>query len=212
MSTSIPPRGRLHDKVAIVTGSSSGMGRAIATLFSNEGARIVCVDIRPEARPEVPAEAAIPTHELLQKQGKQAIFVRTDVSQESEFEAAIESAVNTFGRLDMYRSSCCSSLQIGRGDGVLRLTVLRLVNNVGIVQALLPIHETAVEQWDTIMNVNARSVFLGCKHAIRQMLKQEPLPGADRGWIINLASVVALIGRAGIRKSSVSDESQAMCG
>ena len=101
MSTNIASRGRLHGKVAIVTGSSSGMGRAIATAFSNEGAHIVCVDMRPEARPEVPEEAAIPTHELLQKQGGQAIFVWTDVSKESDFEAAVETAVKAFGRLDM---------------------------------------------------------------------------------------------------------------
>ena len=102
MSTHVASRGRLHEKVAIVTGSSSGMGRAIATAFSNEGARIVCVDLRPEARPEIPEEATIPTHELLRKQGGQAIFVRTDVSSESDFEAAVEAAVKEFGRLDMY--------------------------------------------------------------------------------------------------------------
>ena len=98
-----------------------------------------------------------------------------------------------------------------RGESVVatdmsRLTRARLVNNAGIVPTPLPIHEATAEQWDTTMNVNARSVFLGCKYATRQMLKQELTPGADRGWIVNIASIAALIGRSSLRMSPVPEE------
>ena len=51
------------------------------------------------------------------------------------------------------------------------------------------------EWWDETQSVNARGVFLGCKHASAQMIRQEPVPGEDRGTIINIASVLGLVGR-----------------
>ena len=102
MSATTTSHGRLHGKVALVTGSSSGLGRAIATAYSQHGARVLCADLRPNARPEVPEEAAIPTHELLRKQGGEATYLKTDVADEEDVRAAIEAAVKEFGRLDMY--------------------------------------------------------------------------------------------------------------
>lgn len=73
-----------------------------------------------------------------------------------------------------------------------------LVNNAGVgLEALRPpasCHTTDEDLWDTTMTVNAKSVFLGCKYAIAQMLVQEPHPSGDRGWIINISSIMALIG------------------
>ncbi len=64
------------------------------------------------------------------------------------------------------------------------------------------IHETREDEWNQVMAINARSVFLGSKYAIIQMLKQQPHPSGDRGWIINVASVSGLVGVAMTREFS----------
>jgi len=74
-----------------------------------------------------------------------------------------------------------------------------MVNNAGIaIEASAterkPIWETSEETWDKTMRINSRGVFLGCKYAGAQMVKQEPHPNGDRGWIINLASILGLVG------------------
>jgi NAD(P)-dependent dehydrogenase (short-subunit alcohol dehydrogenase family) len=73
----------------------------------------------------------------------------------------------------------------------------RLVNNAGIsTEARHPAvcHLTDEDVWDLTLNVNAKSVFLGCKYGIAQMLKQDPHSSGDRGWIVNIASIMGLIG------------------
>ena len=72
-----------------------------------------------------------------------------------------------------------------------------MVNNAGIsVESTNPnpVHTTKQEAWDTTMRVNATSVFLGSKFAIRQMLEQQPHASGDRGWIINISSIFGLVG------------------
>jgi NAD(P)-dependent dehydrogenase (short-subunit alcohol dehydrogenase family) len=93
---------RLHNKTSVITGSSSGLGRAIALRYSREGSNVVCADLKPTARPEVPEEAEIETHELIKKEGGRAIFVRTDVGDSEQMQSLIEVAVKEFGRVDMY--------------------------------------------------------------------------------------------------------------
>jgi NAD(P)-dependent dehydrogenase (short-subunit alcohol dehydrogenase family) len=82
------------------------------------------------------------------------------------------------------------------------------VNNAGIAIEIdsLPesaagqgVHLTPVSVYDKTMRVNARGTFLGCKYAIGQMMKQDPHPSGDRGWIINLSSVAGLVGIGGCR-------------
>jgi NAD(P)-dependent dehydrogenase (short-subunit alcohol dehydrogenase family) len=99
---------RLTNKVALVTGSSSGIGRAIALRYAAEGAKVVCADLSPELRVAVlkdpSAQAAPqgheqPTHELIGHEN--AAFVQTDVGEASAVENAVQLAVRTFGRLDM---------------------------------------------------------------------------------------------------------------
>lgn len=91
---------RLQDKVAIVTGSSSGLGRAIALRYSSEGAKVVCSDLSPAPRLQVDSESE-PTHELITKTGGKAIFVQTDVGVAKQMENLVQEAVREFGRLDV---------------------------------------------------------------------------------------------------------------
>ncbi|KAJ5341268.1 hypothetical protein N7541_010392 [Penicillium brevicompactum] len=162
---------RLHDKVAIITGASSGLGRAIALRYGLEGAKVVCADLTPTARSQ--EEAAITTHDLVIENGGDAIFVATDVGDAVQMENLVKAAVQTYERIDI------------------------LVNNAGIsIEARSPavLHLTDEATWDTTMRVNAKSVFLGCKYALTQMLSQEPHSSGDRGWIINISSIMGMIG------------------
>jgi NAD(P)-dependent dehydrogenase (short-subunit alcohol dehydrogenase family) len=94
--------GRLAGKVAVITGSSSGLGRAIALLYAKEGATVVCADLRPNARLDVHGEAESNTHELIQKSAGKAIFVQTDASDAGQMESLVKRAVEEYGRLDMF--------------------------------------------------------------------------------------------------------------
>jgi NAD(P)-dependent dehydrogenase (short-subunit alcohol dehydrogenase family) len=81
-----------------------------------------------------------------------------------------------------------------------------MVNNAGVAveaQNPQPIHTTTEQTWDLTMRVNAKSVFLGCKYAITQMLEQEPHESGDRGWIINISSIYGLVGGLDNRKLRV---------
>lgn len=96
---------RLVNKVALVTGSSSGIGRAIALRYAAEGARVVCADLSPDLRVAKLKDSSSqvpdgkPTHEMIGP--KNAAFVQTDVGDAEAVENAVQFAVKTFGRLDM---------------------------------------------------------------------------------------------------------------
>jgi len=171
---SITTSQRLHGKVCIVTGSSSGLGRAIALAYAREGGLLVCADLKPEAHADVSAERTVNTDELIRQNGQRALFVQTDVSKAESVENLVRQAAAEYGRVDV------------------------LVNNAGIsLEAGQPpakIHETAEDVWDTTMAVNAKSVFLGCKYGIAQMLRQDLRSSGDRGWIINMSSIYGLVG------------------
>ncbi|PYH85723.1 NAD(P)-binding protein [Aspergillus uvarum CBS 121591] len=164
---------RLANKIAIVTGASSGLGRAISIRYAREGAKLVCADLTPTARAQVPSETEIATHDLIVQGGGEALFVKTNVGDAGDMERLVQRAVEVFGRLDI------------------------LVNNAGIaIEARTPAvcHLTEEEVWDATMRVNSKSVFLGCKYATAQMLKQEPhQPSGDRGWIINMSSIMGIV-------------------
>jgi glucose 1-dehydrogenase len=134
----------LAGKVAVVTGASSGIGRAIATNFASEGASVVIADITEE-----PLEGGESTLELISKAGGTASFQKTDVGRWDEVDALIGQTVARHGRLDV------------------------MVNNAATYSgtALL---ETELAQWEEVMRVNLTGMFLGCKRAVQQMITQEP--------------------------------------
>jgi NAD(P)-dependent dehydrogenase (short-subunit alcohol dehydrogenase family) len=130
---------RLEGNVALITGAASGIGRASALKFAAEGARVVVVDWKPEGGRE--------TVDLIQAQGRTAIFVEADVSQEADAERMVACAVETFGRLDV------------------------LFNNAA-VQVFGTIPETSTSDWHKVIDVNLKGVYLGCKYALPQMIAQ----------------------------------------
>lgn len=132
----------LKDKVAIVTGGSSGIGRSIALLFAEEGARLVVADIR-----ENPREGGKPTHLEIQDKGGQAIFQPTDVSKIDDLKKMVDKTVATYQRLDI------------------------LVNNAGIFM-MKPITEVTEEEYDRMMAINVKGTYFAAKFAAEEMLKR----------------------------------------
>lgn len=136
---------RLEGKVALITGAAAGVqgeimgfGGAAAWLFAQEGAKLVLTDILEEQGSSAASQ--------LREQGYDAIFTRLDVTSESDWEAAIKLATDTYGKLDV------------------------LVNNAGIGGRSL-LMETSEEAWDAQMDIHAKGVFLGMKYAIPEMRK-----------------------------------------
>ena len=103
-STSLPIRqkasGRLQGRIAVVTGGSSSIGRAISLAYAKEGAKVVVADIRDTSR--APSETDIATHELIRKDGGEADFMKLDVTDLQNVEQVVADTVAKYGRLDMY--------------------------------------------------------------------------------------------------------------
>lgn len=158
-------------KVAIVTGASSGLGRATALEFASLGWNVVCADLRPDA----PVNESLSTVDAIQTNSNgHATFVLTDVSSSEAMQSLISAAVSTYDRLDVLVNNAGISLESVGQRGPKRIA------------------ETDDSTFDTTWAINTRSVFLGCKYAIQQFLRQEPWSNGDRGWIVNVASVFAL--------------------
>lgn len=134
---------RLAEKSILVTGASSGIGRAIARRFAAEGARLVLADITRDVR-----EGGVSTIDLLTAEGHDAEFVETDVASESDALRAVAAAVSRFGRLDV------------------------LVNDAAI-GAGKPLTRISLAEWNRVLAVNLTGVFLMAKAAVTQMLTQE---------------------------------------
>lgn len=136
---------RLPDRVCIVTGAASGIGRAIARRFAAEGARVVILDPRSE-----PIEGGESTVDLITGAGGQAERLDVDVSDWDALDAAVSETVERFGALHV------------------------MVNNAAIYTGT-DLLATTSDDWDRVMAVNLRGVFNGCKRAVMQMLAQEPI-------------------------------------
>jgi len=151
---------RLKNKVAIITGAGSGQGRAAALIFSREGARIAVSDWKPELGDE--------TVTLVKKAGGEAIFIRSDVSDSADVQNLVRITVSTYGRIDI------------------------LYNNAGVgfssPLSMSDVINTPEADWDRVIAINLRSMYLTAKYGIPEMLK------TGGGSIINTASIAALIG------------------
>ncbi len=154
--------GLLRDRIAIVTGAGSGLGRAIALRFAAEGARVVIADVS-----DTPVEGGAPTRDLIEAAGGHGTFRHTDVSDSGAVDALVDETVARHGRLDVMVNNAAT------------------YTGTGLV-------ETTDAQWRRVMAVNLDGVFFGCRAAVRQMLRQEPL-GEARGRIVNLASQHGLV-------------------
>jgi len=146
---------RLQDKVAIITGAGSGMGRATAILFAAEGAKVVIADWSTEGGEE--------TAKAIRKAGGEATFVEVDVSKAADAEKMVKVAVEKYGKIDI------------------------LYNNAGIEGPIARTADLSEEDWDRVVAVDLKGVFLGSKYAIPEMIR------GGGGVIINTASTSALI-------------------
>lgn len=157
-----------------MTGASSGIGRAISFAYHAEGAKVVCADVRPDTRFDSnDEETRGTTHDRITEAGGNAIFGKVDVRKPADVESLVDAAVKEYGRVDI------------------------MVNNagLGVIEPATSVWDVSEEQWDLTQDVNSKGVFLGIKYASRQMLKQDPHPSGDRGWIINTSSILGLVGQ-----------------
>ncbi len=139
----------LEGKRAIVTGAASGIGRATAKLFAAEGASVVLADV------DAPRGEAAATE--IVAAGGRAVFVRCDVTRSDDCLRVVETAVASFGGLEV------------------------VFNNAGIIRRA-DVVETTEEDWDRVMAVNVRSVFLMSKHAIPVMVGGGVIVNTGSGW------------------------------
>ncbi len=146
----------LQDKVAVVTGAARGIGQAIALRFGQEGARVAVVDLREEEGRE--------TVRLIEGAGGQAVFVRTDVSDQRQVQAMVDAVVKQWG------------------------TIHILVNNAGICpfEGFLEMSEGL---WDQVLDVNLKGYFL-CSQAVAKVMVEQNV----KGRIIAVSSISSEFG------------------
>lgn len=149
----------LDGQVAIVTGASRGIGRAVAIALAKVGAKVV-INYAGNA------EAAEEVRTVITDNGGQAITVKADVADADAVDSLVKQAIDTYGKIDI------------------------LVNNAGISRDSL-LMRMKDEDWDAVMNTNLKGIFYCTKAVTKSMMKQRS------GKIINMTSVVGLMGNAG---------------
>ena len=108
MTTGSQASGRLADRIAIVTGGASGIGRQICLAYANEGATVVVADLNERSKNSRESDSL--THQIVERNGGRAIFVQTNIAQKESVANLVDVTVETFGRLDMCVVVPCSSL------------------------------------------------------------------------------------------------------
>jgi NAD(P)-dependent dehydrogenase (short-subunit alcohol dehydrogenase family) len=151
--------GRFKGRVAFVTGATSGIGRATALAFAREGASVAVADIATQGNRE--------TARLIEQAGGRSLAVTCDVTRGEDIKAALQSAVERFGRLDI------------------------AFNNAGAEQPIKPVHEISDDEWDRLVAVNLRGAFVAMKHEIDFMLAR------GGGAIVNTSSGAGVKGFKG---------------
>lgn len=134
---------KLNGQVAIVVGSARGIGAAIARTFSQEGAAIMLMDIE-KMKPQLDEVA----QEITRKGGK-AIAIVADCTDEDQVNKMADEAVRCWGKIDI------------------------LVNSAGLRGPLVPVQEITEQEWDSVLAVNLKAVFLCCKAVLKYMIKQK---------------------------------------
>lgn len=144
-------------KVALVTGASSGIGRATAEAFAERGASVVVAARRRDALDALVVQ--------IEESGAKATAITTDVSRASDVERMVAYAIETYGRLDY------------------------AVNNAGIEGKFAAITDLDEDEWDRVLGINLKGIFLCLKYEARAMLD-----GGDGGAIVNVGSVNSFLG------------------
>jgi NAD(P)-dependent dehydrogenase (short-subunit alcohol dehydrogenase family) len=147
------------DRVVLITGGATGIGRAAAQAFARRGAKVVIGDVD---------DRAAETVKLIEDGGGTATFVETDVVSGSQVKNLVDTAVGTYGRLDA------------------------AFNNAGVLPPTAPLVEMTEEQWDQVVDVDLKGVFLSLKHELAHMVS------AGGGAIVNMASVAGVIADPGM--------------
>jgi NAD(P)-dependent dehydrogenase (short-subunit alcohol dehydrogenase family) len=153
----------LQDKVALVTGGTSGIGRATAIAYAQQQAKVVVVGRRIDEGEE--------TVRSIKEAGGEAIFVRADVTKEADVEAMVDKAVGVFGRLDIAFNNAGT---VGENPSLIEQTEAEYVGRRPAFG-------------NRTMNINVKGVWLSMKYEIAQMLKQ------GNGAIVNMASAVGVV-------------------
>jgi NAD(P)-dependent dehydrogenase (short-subunit alcohol dehydrogenase family) len=157
---------RLEGKVALVTGSTRGIGRATAIRFAAEGASVVVTGRTEAAGREVEKE--------IREAGGEATFVRTDLAHEEQVKAAVEAAVERYGKLHVLVNNAAPTDLMGPG---------RLDRSVV---------EITDDAWDAILRVALKAVVWTCRHAIPRIAE------AGGGAVVNISSAASVLGVAGL--------------
>jgi glucose 1-dehydrogenase len=140
---------RFTDKVVLITGAGSGIGRATAQRFASEGGKVLVIDRNEQGGNE--------TVDLITKSGGTAQFCKADVGIEADIKNCVDTALKTWNRIDI------------------------MVNNAAMM-TFTRIVDLSPDDWDKVLTVNLKSVFLFCKYTI---------PHMQKGAIVNVSSVHA---------------------
>lgn len=185
--------GRLDSKVAFVVGASSGIGRAVATRFADEGARVVAGDIREE-----PKSNGSPTHEEISERGGEATFVECDLTDQGTIDEAVDAAVEEFGGIDVGFNSA-GALTRGRVTDTSEedLRLVTDVNLMGAIRFAKGVMPELVESDGTLITMSSEAAERGVENL--------PVYCASKGGVNALTRQLAVeFGPEGVNVNAIA--------